>query len=196
MDKERVKKLVRELIIDLGEDPTREGLKDTPRRIADAYGEIFSGYDSDSELSVQFSEDSEMVVAKNIQYYSMCEHHMLPFFGTIQIAYIPNGRVFGISKLVRVVEKYSKRLQIQERITKNIADEIYAQGVKGVAVMAEGEHLCMKMRGVRNDAKVTSSAFRGVFEDQKAKEELLKACLLYSSPSPRDLSTSRMPSSA
>ena len=80
MDKERVKKLVRELIIELGEDPTREGLKDTPRRIADAYGEIFSGYDSDSELSVQFSEDSEMVVAKNIQYYSMCEHHMLPFF--------------------------------------------------------------------------------------------------------------------
>ena len=90
MDKERVKKLVRELIIEIGEDPTREGLKDTPRRIADAYTEIFSGYDSDSELSVQFSEDSEMVVAKNIQFYSMCEHHMLPFYGTIQIAYIPN----------------------------------------------------------------------------------------------------------
>ena len=196
MDKERVKKLVRELIIEIGEDPTREGLKDTPRRIADAYTEIFSGYDSDSELSVQFSEDSEMVVAKNIQFYSMCEHHMLPFYGTIQIAYIPNGRVFGISKLVRVVEKFSKRLQIQERITKNVADEIYAQGVKGVAVMAEGEHLCMKMRGVRNDAQMTSSAFRGVFEDQKTKEELLKACLLYTSPSPRDRQKSRMPSSA
>ena len=105
----------------------------------------------------------------------MCEHHMLPFFGTIQIAYVPNGRVFGISKLVRVVEKFSKRLQIQERITKNIADELYAQGVKGVAVVAEGEHLCMKMRGVKNDAKVTTSAFRGTFEDQKTKEELLKA---------------------
>ena len=100
---------------------------------------------------------------------------MLPFFGTIQIAYVPNGRVFGISKLVRVVEKFSKRLQIQERITKNIADELYAQGVKGVAVVAEGEHLCMKMRGVKNDAKVTTSAFRGTFEDQKTKDELLKA---------------------
>ena len=175
MDKERIKKLIRELIIEIGEDPTREGLRDTPRRIADAYGEIFSGYDSDSELSVQFSEDSDTVVAKNIQFYSMCEHHMLPFFGTIQIAYVPNGRVFGISKLVRVVEKFSKRLQIQERITKNIADELYAQGVKGVAVVAEGEHLCMKMRGVKNDAKVSTSAFRGTFEDQKTKEELLKA---------------------
>ena len=175
MDKERIKKLVRELIIELGEDPTREGLKDTPRRIADAYSEIFSGYDSDSELSVQFSEDSETVVAKNIQFYSMCEHHMLPFYGTIQIAYVPNGRVFGISKLVRVVEKFSKRLQIQERITKNIADELYSQGVKGVAVIADAEHLCMKMRGVKNDAKVTTSAFRGTFEDKKIKEELLKA---------------------
>ena len=175
MDKERIKKLIRELIIEIGEVPTREGLRDTPRRIADAYSEIFSGYDSDSELSVQFSEDSDTVVAKNIQFYSMCEHHMLPFFGTIQIAYVPNGRVFGISKLVRVVEKFSKRLQIQERITKNIADELYAQGVKGVAVVAEGEHLCMKMRGVKNDAKVTTSAFRGTLEDQKTKEELLKA---------------------
>ncbi len=175
MDKERVKKLVRELIIEIGEDPTREGLRDTPRRIADAYSEIFGGYDSDSELSVQFSEDSEIVVAKNIQFYSMCEHHMLPFYGTIQIAYVPNGRVFGISKLVRVVEKFSKRLQIQERITKNIADELYSQGVKGVAVVADAEHLCMKMRGVKNDAKVTTSAFRGTFEDQKTKEELLKA---------------------
>ena len=175
MDKERIKKIVRELIIEIGEDPTREGLKDTPRRIADAYGEIFAGYDSDSELSVQFSEDSETVVAKNIQFYSMCEHHMLPFYGTIQIAYVPNGRVFGISKLVRVVEKFSKRLQIQERITKNIADELYSQGVKGVAVIADAEHLCMKMRGVKNDAKVTTSAFRGTFEDKKTKEELLKA---------------------
>jgi len=175
MDKERIKKLVRELIIEIGEDPTREGLRDTPRRIADAYAEIFGGYDSDSELSVQFSEDSETVVAKNIQFYSMCEHHMLPFYGTIQIAYVPNGRVFGISKLVRVVEKFSKRLQIQERITKNIADELYSQGVKGVAVVADAEHLCMKMRGVKNDAKVTTSAFRGTFEDQKTKEELLKA---------------------
>ena len=174
MDKERVKKLVRELIIEIGEDPTREGLRDTPRRIADAYSEIFSGYDSDSELSVQFSEDSETVVAKNIQFYSMCEHHMLPFYGTIQIAYVPNGRVFGISKLVRVVEKFTKRLQIQERITKNVADELYSQGVKGVAVVAEAEHLCMKMRGVKNDARVSSSAFRGIYENQNQKEEIVR----------------------
>ena len=104
----------------------------------------------------------------------MCEHHMLPFFGKIQIAYTPNGRVFGISKLVRLVEKYSKRLQIQERLTKNIADELYSQGIKGVAVMTDAEHLCMKMRGVKNDAKLTCSAFRGIYEDQKIKQEIIK----------------------
>ena len=174
MDQERIKKLVRELIIEIGEDPTREGLRGTPERIARAYEELFAGYDSDSELSVQFSEDSETVIAKDIQFYSMCEHHMLPFFGKIQIAYTPNGKVFGISKLVRLVEKFSKRLQIQERLTKNIADELYSQGVKGVAVMIEAEHLCMKMRGVKNDAKVTCSAFRGIYEDQRAKEEIIK----------------------
>ena len=175
MDDERVQKLVRELIIELGEDPTREGLRETPTRIASMYKEIFAGYDSDSQLSVQFSEDSDVVIARDIQFYSMCEHHMLPFYGKIHIAYSPNGRVFGISKLVRLVEKYSKRLQIQERITKNIADELYSQGVKGVAVIADAEHLCMKMRGVKNDTKVTTSAFRGTFEDKKTKEELLKA---------------------
>ena len=173
MDNDRVKKLVRELIIELGEDPTREGLRETPRRIANMYGEIFSGYDSDSELSVQFSEDSDVVIAKDIQFYSMCEHHMLPFFGKIHIAYSPNGRVFGISKLVRLVEKYSKRLQIQERLTKNIADELYAQGVKGVALVAEAEHLCMRMRGVRNEAKVTTSAFRGTYENKPEKESIM-----------------------
>ena len=103
------------IILSVGADE-KAAIKVIVKEIADAYGEIFSGYDSDSELSVQFSEDSETVVAKNIQFYSMCEHHMLPFYGTIQIAYVPNGRVFGISKLVRVVEKFSKRLQIQERI--------------------------------------------------------------------------------
>ena len=174
MDKNRVEKLVRELIIEIGEDPTREGLRETPARIGKAYKEIFEGYDSNSELSVQFSEDSEVVVAKDIQFYSMCEHHMLPFFGKIQIAYAPNGRVFGISKLVRLVEKYSKRLQIQERLTKNIADELHSHGVKGVAVMAEAEHLCMKMRGVKNDAKVSSSAFRGLYENQNQKEEIVR----------------------
>jgi len=174
MDKERVKKLVRELIIELGEDPTREGLRKTPERIADMYKEIFGGYDTDSQLSIQFSEDSDVVVAKDIQFYSMCEHHMLPFFGKIHIAYSPNGRVFGISKLVRLVEKYSKRLQIQERLTKNIADELFAQGVKGVAVIAEAEHLCMKMRGVRNDVIMTTVAFRGIYEKKEEREEIVE----------------------
>jgi len=173
MDKERVKKLVRELIIEIGEDPTREGLKDTPERIANMYEEIFGGYESDSELSVQFSEDSDVVVARNIQFYSMCEHHMLPFFGKIHIAYSPNGRVFGISKLVRLVEKYSKRLQIQERLTKNIADELFAQGVRGVVVLADAEHFCMKMRGVRNDAILTTSAYRGIYENKEEKENIM-----------------------
>jgi GTP cyclohydrolase I len=173
MNEERVKKLIRELIIEVGEDPTREGLRETPERIANMYKEIFAGYDSDSELSVQFSEDSDAVIARNIQFYSMCEHHMLPFFGKIHIAYSPNGRVFGISKLVRLVEKYSKRLQIQERLTKNIADELFAQGVKGVVVLADAEHLCMKMRGVRNDAMLSSTAFRGIYENKDEKEGIM-----------------------
>ena len=174
MDEDRVKKLIRELIIEIGEDPTREGLKDTPRRIASAYKEIFAGYDSDSELSVQFSEDSETVVVRDIQFYSMCEHHMLPFYGKIMLAYSPNGRVFGISKLVRLVEKHSKRLQIQERMTKNIADELFSNGVKGVAVIAQAEHLCMKMRGVRNNANVTTAVFRGIFEKKEEKENIIQ----------------------
>lgn len=173
MNKDRVRRLVRELIIELGEDPTREGLRGTPERIADMYEEIFSGYDSDSELSVQFSEDSDAVVVKDIKFYSMCEHHMLPFFGRISIAYLPNGRVFGVSKLVRLVEKHAKRLQIQERMTKDIANELYSQGVKGVAVISDAEHLCMKMRGVRNDATMTSSAFRGVYERRENREDVI-----------------------
>jgi len=173
MDEERIKKLVRELIVEIGEDPTREGLTKTPERVADSYKEIFSGYDSNSELSVQFSEDSEVVVVRDIQFYSMCEHHILPFFGKIQLAYTPNGRVFGISKLVRLVEKYSRRLQIQERMTKNIADELYSQGVKGVAVITEAEHLCMKMRGVKNNASVSSAAFRGIYEKKEEKENVI-----------------------
>ena len=173
MDKDRIKRLVRELIAEIGEDPYREGLIDTPNRIADMYEEIFKGYESESELSVKFSEDSDVVVAKDIQFYSMCEHHMLPFFGKIAIAYSPNGKVFGISKLVRLVEKYTTRLQIQERITKNIADELFSEGVKGVNVIAEGEHLCMRMRGVRNDAKVTSITYRGIYEKKETRADIL-----------------------
>ena len=173
MDKDRVKRLVRELIAEIGEDPLREGLLDTPTRIADMYEEIFSGYDTKSELSVKFSEDSDVIIAKDIQFYSMCEHHMVPFFGKIHIAYSPNGKVFGISKLVRLVEKYTKRLQIQERLTKNIADELYSEGVKGVVIIIEGEHFCMKMRGVKNDAKMNTIAYRGIYEKKETRTDIL-----------------------
>ena len=182
MDKERVRKLIRELIIELGEDPTREGLRKTPERITEMYEEIFGGYDSDSELTVQFSEDSDVVIARDIEFYSMCEHHILPFFGKIHIAYSPNGRVFGISKLVRLVEKYAKRLQIQERLTKNIADELHAQGVKGVMVLAEAEHLCMRMRGVRNNAKMTTAAYRGIYEKKEEKQSVIAMIRRHSDP--------------
>jgi len=137
MSKARIRRLIRQLLIELGENPDREGLRETPDRVADMYAEIFSGYSLDSELDVTFNEESDMIIVREIQFYSMCEHHILPFFGKAHIAYIPDGKVFGISKLVRLVEKYAKRLQIQERMTKQIADEL-ADKVKGVLVVIEG----------------------------------------------------------
>lgn len=177
INKKKVAKLIRELLTELGENPDREGLADTPRRIANMYEEIFSGYRMDPELEVSFSEETDAIIAKDIQFYSMCEHHMLPFFGKIHIAYIPSGKVFGVSKLVRLVEKYSRRLQIQERLTKQIADELVRMGVKGTLVIAEGEHLCMKMRGVRNDSSITTIAHRGIMEQKEVREHVL--ALLY-----------------
>jgi GTP cyclohydrolase I len=173
INKKRIAKLVRELLLELGENPDREGLAGTPSRMADMYEEIFGGYRMDSELDVSFSEDTDAIVAKDIQFYSMCEHHMLPFFGKIHVAYVPSGKVFGVSKLVRLVEKYSRRLQIQERLTKQIADELVRMGVKGALVIAEGEHLCMKMRGVRNDSSITTIAHRGVMEQKEMREHML-----------------------
>ena len=173
MNKERIQKLIRELIIEIGEDPTREGLRDTPKRIANMYQEIFKGYDSESELSVMFSEKSDIVIARDIEFHSMCEHHMMPFFGKIHIAYSPKDKVFGISKLIRLVEKYTQRMQIQERLTKNIADELHSKGVKGVIVIAEGEHLCMKMRGVKSNAKVITTAYRGIYDKKEARADII-----------------------
>jgi GTP cyclohydrolase I len=147
--------------------------------MADMYEEIFAGYCMNSELEISFSEEIDSIIAKDIQFYSMCEHHMLPFFGRIHIAYTPSGKVFGISKLARLVEKYSKRLQIQERLTKQVADEIMKMGVKGVTVITEGEHLCMKMRGVRNDSTIITVANRGVVEQNDARAHLL--ALIYDS---------------
>ena len=165
MDKNRVMKIIRELLIELGEDPAREGLRETPARVANMYTEIYGGYDHNSELSVKFSEQSNVVIVRDINFYSMCEHHMLPFFGKINIIYSPDKKVFGISKLVRLVEKYSKRLQIQERLTNNIANELYSNGICGVIVIINAEHLCMKMRGVKNESKVTTIARKGIYEN-------------------------------
>lgn len=173
INKKKVSKLIRQLLIELGENPDREGLIGTPKRMADMYEEIFAGYRMDAELDVAFSEDADAIVARDIQFYSMCEHHMLPFFGKIHIAYIPDGRVFGVSKLVRLVEKHSRRLQIQERLTKQVADELMRMGVKGALVMAEGEHLCMKMRGVRNDSSIMTVAYRGVLDQKEVREHIL-----------------------
>lgn len=173
VNKKKVAKLVRQLLLELGENPDREGLVGTPNRIADMYEEIFGGYRMDAELDVSFSEETDAIVAKDIQFYSMCEHHMLPFFGKIHVAYVPSGRVFGVSKLVRLVEKYSRRLQIQERLTKQIADELLRMGVKGALVIADAEHLCMKMRGVRNDSSITTMAHRGIMEQKEMREHVM-----------------------
>jgi GTP cyclohydrolase IA len=173
INKKKIEKLVRQILIELGENPDREGLIGTPHRIAEMYEEIFSGYHMSSELEISFNEETDSIIARDIQFYSMCEHHMLPFFGKIHIAYVPSGKVFGISKLARLVEKYSRRLQIQERLTKDIADEIMRSGVKGVMVVAEGEHLCMRMRGVKNSGMITTVANRGIVAQTDAREHLL-----------------------
>jgi GTP cyclohydrolase I len=173
VNKNKIEKLIRSLLIELGENPDREGLVGTPRRIAEMYEEIFAGYRMNSGLDISFSEQSDTIIAKDIQFYSTCEHHMLPFYGKINIAYVPAGRVFGISKLARLVEKYSRRLQIQERLTKEVADEIMKMGVKGVLIIVEGEHLCMKMRGVRNGSLIMTVAYRGILEQKELREHIL-----------------------
>jgi GTP cyclohydrolase IA len=179
VNKKKIEKIVKQLLTEIGENPNREGLIDTPRRIAEMYEELFGGYRMDSELDISFSEESDAIIAKDIQFYSMCEHHMLPFFGKITIAYIPAGKVFGLSKLARLVEKYSRRLQIQERLTKEIANEIMKMDVKGVLIVAEGEHLCMKMRGVRNGSLIITMAHRGILQQKELRENLLS--LIYTS---------------
>jgi GTP cyclohydrolase IA len=179
LNKKKIEKIVRQLLTQIGENPNREGLIHTPRRIAEMYDELFGGYRMDSELDISFSEESDAIIAKDIQFYSMCEHHMLPFFGKITIAYIPAGKVFGLSKLARLVEKYSRRLQIQERLTKEIANEIMKMDVKGVLIVAEGEHLCMKMRGVRNGSLIITMAYRGILQQKELRENLLS--LIYTS---------------
>ena len=174
---ERIQSLIRELLVELGEDPAREGLVDTPKRVAASLAYLTSGYQADVEKLINQAcfeqETTSMVVVKDIEMYSMCEHHMLPFYGRCHIGYIPRGRVFGISKLARLVDMFSRRLQIQERLTEQIAyaikDSINADGV---GVMIEARHLCMMMRGVekQNSMFVTSSVL-GVFRTNPTTRE-------------------------
>ena len=169
-DEAEIRKAVTSIIKAIGEDPEREGLVDTPRRVAEMYAELFMGLDMDpkEELTVGFEEGHrEMVILRDIPFYSMCEHHLLPFYGVAHIGYIPNadGRVVGLSKLARVVEIVAKRPQLQERMTTQIADAI-VDGINpdGVAVVIQAEHLCMIMRGIKKPGStIVSSAVRGTF---------------------------------
>lgn len=173
IDQDKIRQGVRLLLEGMGEDVTREGLQETPDRIARMYEEIFAGMEQDAKeplTKVFAAEGSEMVLEKDIFFYSMCEHHMLPFYGKVHIAYLPDGKVVGLSKLARTVEVYARRLQLQERMTGQIADAIMEHlAPKGVCVMVEAEHMCMTMRGVKKPgSKTVSIATRGAFEENTA----------------------------
>ena len=159
VDREKVERAVRLLLEGIGEDVTREGLVETPARIARMYEEICGGMEEDAKEHLQKTftvDNNEMVLEKDITFYSMCEHHMLPFYGKVHVAYIPDGKVAGLSKLARTVEVYAKRLQLQEQMTAQIADALMEHLCpKGVIVMAEAEHLCMTMRGVKKPGTTT-----------------------------------------
>ncbi|MCM1102499.1 MAG: GTP cyclohydrolase I FolE [Clostridium sp.] len=175
MDQDKIKKAVVMLLEGIGEDPAREGLRETPDRIARMYEEILSGGGESAELplSKTFHTDSaEIVLEKDIVFYSMCEHHMMPFFGKAHVAYIPDGEVVGLSKLARTVEVYAHRLQLQERLTAQIADALMAYvKCKGAMVMLEAEHMCMTMRGVKKTgSKTVTIAKRGAFQEQAELE--------------------------
>lgn len=167
-----------EVLAQLGEDPNREGLLKTPERVAKALQFLTRGYDMDPEgilNSAMFAEEySQMVVVKSIEVYSMCEHHMLPFFGKAHVAYIPDGKIVGLSKIPRVVDVFARRLQVQERLTNEIRDCIQnTLEPKGVAVVIEAQHMCMQMRGVqKQNSFTTTSAFTGEFlKEGKTREE-------------------------
>jgi len=170
MDREKIERGVRLILEGVGEQPTREGLLETPRRVADMYEEIFAGLlqDPAEHFQVTFNEGhQEMVLVRDIPLYSMCEHHLLPFLGKAHVAYIPgaDGRICGLSKLARVVDVFARRPQVQERLTSQVADTIVKYlAPQGVLVIMEAEHLCMSMRGVRKaGATTTTSAVRGIF---------------------------------
>jgi GTP cyclohydrolase I len=171
IDQTRIKKAVREILEAIGEDPSREGVRATPQRVAEMYAELFNGMDKDpkADLDVDFELGyREMIILKDIPFYSMCEHHLLPFYGVAHVGYIPNeeGRIVGISKLARVVETIARRPQVQERMTTAIADTIF-EGLKatGVGVVIQAEHMCMIMRGIKKPgSNVITSALRGTMK--------------------------------
>ncbi len=178
--REKLEGIVEKMLAEMGEDTAREGLLQTPRRVAKALEFLTSGYRQDVQKVLNgaiFSERySEMVIVKDIDFYSMCEHHMLPFFGRAHIAYIPNGKIVGLSKIPRIVEVFSRRLQVQERLTRQIADTLYdAVNPDGVGVVMEARHMCMMMRGVeKQNSSATTSAMLGVFRDDvKTRQEFL-----------------------
>jgi GTP cyclohydrolase I len=173
----KIETLVRQLLVELGVDPEREGVRDTPKRVAKAFAFLTNGYRASLEQVINkalFTQPtSSMVIVKDIEVYSMCEHHMLPFFGRCHIGYIPNGKVFGVSKLARLVDMYARRLQLQERLTEQVSEVVMNEiDARGVGVMIEARHLCMMMRGVekQNSVMVTSSVL-GVFRDHLATRE-------------------------
>ena len=166
----------------IGEDPTREGLLKTPHRVAKAWNFLTDGYrmtlQEAAGNAVFEAEGSEMVIVKDIEFYSMCEHHMLPFYGRAHVAYIPDGKILGLSKFARIVDLYARRLQVQERITTQLADAVEELlAPRGVAVLMEGTHLCMAMRGVqKQNSSTTTSAMRGVFrDDARTRAEFMSA---------------------
>lgn len=181
IDFEAARKATYELIRAIGEDPEREGLKNTPDRVARMYAELLSGYSMDPERIINGAlfniNYDEMVLVRDIEFYSLCEHHMLPFLGRAHVAYLPKGKVIGLSKIPRIVEMYARRLQVQERMTRQIADLLQQMlEPQGVAVVVEGMHLCSMMRGVKkHGARMTTSAMHGAFRANLAtREEFLQ----------------------
>jgi len=180
MDQSKIEELAKHLIEAIGEDTSREGLLDTPKRIAKSYEKLFEGYGKDpKDLLTEFDGEDydQMIICKDIDFFSTCEHHMLPFIGKAHIGYIPNKKIIGISKLPRIVEIFSRRLQNQERLTMQIANTlIKLLNPKGVGIVIEAQHLCMRARGVeKQNAVMTTSAFKGLFkEHSKTRSEFLK----------------------
>ena len=185
VDQARIEAAVREILLAVGEDPDREGLRETPARVARMYAELFSGLHCDPReiLSKSFTQKyDEMVLVKDIRFASMCEHHLLPFFGRAHVAYLPKGKIVGLSKLPRVVEVLSRRPQVQERMTEELADLVMDElDARGVGVVVEASHTCMTIRGVRKSKSIcTTSAMRGVFKDNQSTRAELMA-LVYGS---------------